>query len=226
MTDDLALFAVPIPHMPVFDASRCDVRPVSHQTAALVVAEAHYIGKLGSTSVALGMYIDDVLAGVLTYGTIPGPNAAAICGPDHRLSVMELTRLALYDWAPRNSESWFIGHTFRWMQHNRPDVHVLISYAEEAVGHVGTIYQATNWTYTGKSSGDVVWLCNDGRKMHPRTTGWDKSKLPAGKWSPSSGKFRYVRFLGSHTQRRTLRRQLRWDELPYPKHHRAAVEAA
>lgn len=214
---DLALFEVPTPVMPEFDAARCTIRPVSYQTAAVVVSEAHYLRALGSTSVSLGLYVDDVIAGVICYGTIPANNASAVCGPDTRLAVMELTRLALYDWAPRNSESYLIGHSFRWMRGHRPDVQVLLSYADAGVGHVGTVYQATNWIYTGASSGDVVWRCNDGRVMHPRTTGWNKAKLPAGQWMPSPGKHRYVNFLGGPADRRRLRRSLRWDELPYPK---------
>lgn len=212
---ELTLFAAPVPDMSVFDPSRCYVREVSYQTAALVIAEAHYIGTPGSTSVSLGIYIDDVIAGVLTYGTIPGNNATAVCGPAHKLAVMELTRLALYDWAPRNSESWFIAQTFRWMERNRPDVSILLSYADSSVGHVGTIYQATNWIYTGASTNDMVYRLNSGGAIHARSA--HRKPLPPGKWVAVSAKHRYVNFLGGPAQRRQMRRALRWDALPYPK---------
>lgn len=200
-----------------FDASACSVAPVTYQVAKGVIAEAHYIGRLGSTSVSLGMHQHDKLAGVMCFGTIPRNNAASICGPERAKQVLELTRLALYDWAPGNSESWFIGQAFAHLTVARPDVSILISYADASVGHAGTIYQATNWIYTGKSTGDVFWQCDDGTVLHPRTTGWDKSKLPPGKWRPSPGKHRYVNFLGGPAQRRRLRRELRWASLPYPK---------
>lgn len=213
--NDLALFAAPVPDMPVFDPARCYVREVNFETVVRVLAEAHYIGTPGSTSVRLGLYVDDVLAGVLTYGTIPGNNAVAVCGPEHKLAVMELTRLALYDWAPRNSESWFIGQTFRWMEHNRPDVSILLSYADSAVGHVGTIYQATNWIYTGASTNDMVYRLDGGDVLHARSA--HRKPLPPGKWVAVSAKHRYVNFLGGRKQRRALRRILRWPELAYPK---------
>lgn len=210
-----ALFDLPRPAMPDFDPARCHVAPVGYDTARLVIADAHYIGRPGSTSVALGLYVDGVLGGVITYGTIPRNNAEAICGPEHAASVLELTRLALYDWLPRNSESWLISQSFRWLRQHRPDVRLLISYADQAQGHVGTIYQATNWIYTGASTGDVVYRLDDGTVLHPRTLGW--ADLPAGKWQPSPAKHRYVHLLGSKSQRKALRAALRWPSLPYPK---------
>jgi len=214
MTD--TLFDAPTPVMPVFDPARCYVRHVSYGTIVTVLAEAHYIGTPGATSVSLGMYVDHTIAGVITFGTIPRNNASAICGPGDADSVMELTRLALYDWAPKNSESWFIAQAFDWLRRGRPDVNILISYADGAVGHVGTIYQATNFIYTGTSTNDYVYHCDSGEVLHPRTTG-RRSELPPGRWRPSAEKHRYVTFLGSRATRKRLRSQLRWDALDYPK---------
>jgi hypothetical protein len=191
------------------------VGEISYDQVKQVLADAHYTGKPASTSVRLGLWINEELAGVITYGTIPRPNSRAICGPGHQTEVLELTRLALYDWAPHNTESWFIGQSFQYLRENRPDITILISYADERYGHVGTIYQATNWIYTGASTGDVVYLCEDGRTLHPRTVGW--TDLPPGRWVPAGNKHRYVTFLGSSRQKRKLRRLLRWPDLPYPK---------
>lgn len=191
------------------------VAPVDYAVVKKVLAEAHYIGKPGSTSVRLGLWIDRQLAGVITYGTIPRPNARAICGPDYEASVLELTRLALYDWAPLNSESWFIAQSFAHVISARPATRILITYADGKVNHTGTIYQATNWLFTGSSTGDVVYKCDDGRTLHPRTVGF--TNLPPGHWMPAGNKYRYVRFIGNRTQRRTTRRSLRWPVLAYPK---------
>lgn len=191
------------------------VAPVDFSTVKKVLAEAHYIGRPGSTSVRLGLWIGGDLAGVLTYGTIPRPNSRAICGPEYEAQVLELTRLALYDWAPHNSESWFIGQSFKHVIVQRPATRILVSYADGRHGHVGTVYQATNWIYTGSSTGDVVYQCEDGRTLHPRTVGW--KDLPPGKWVPAGNKYRYVQFVGDKAQRREARKNLRWSSLPYPK---------
>lgn len=209
------LFAIPTPDLARFDATRCTVKEVGFEAVKAVTAEAHYIGKPGSTSVALGIYADGTLGGVIAYGTIPRNNAEAICGPEHAPAVLELTRLALYDWMPANSESWLIGQSFAWLRLHRPDVKILVSYADQSQGHVGTIYQATNWTYTGTSTGDVVYRADNGTVLHPRTVGF--GALPPGRWQSSPEKHRYVTFLGSRSQRQALRRALRWDAQPYPK---------
>lgn len=193
------------------------VGKVEYSDLKKVLAEAHYIGKPGSTAIALGLWQSGELAGVLTFGTVPANNARAICGQDYAASVLELTRLALYDWAPPNSESWFIGQAFAWLRGDRPDVHILLSYADASVGHVGTIYQATNWIYTGRTTGDVYWQCDDGRKLHPRTVGFRDTVKPPGRFMPSPAKHRYVMLLGSRGQRRKLQSLMRWPGLPYPK---------
>lgn len=191
------------------------IGPVSYELVKTVLAEAHYAKRPGSTSVRLGMWIEDELAGVVTYGTIPRPNSRAICGSQFQAQVLELTRLALYDWAPPNSESVLIAESMRHLRQERPDIRILISYADSRYQHVGTIYQATNWIYTGASTGDVVYQCDDGRTLHPRTVGW--TPTTPGRWIPAGNKHRYVFFLGSGAQKRVLRRALRWPALPYPK---------
>jgi hypothetical protein len=218
----LALFDAPLPRMAELDPARCRVHSVNYETVKIVLRDAHYIGTPGATSVALGMYVDDVIAGVITFGTIPRNNASAICGHEWAPRVMELTRLALYHWAPKNSESWFIGASLHTLRSLRPDIRILVSYADESVGHVGTIYQATNWIYTGASTNDYVYVTNDGEVLHPRTTGRRRGDLPPGKWQPTPAKHRYIKFIGSRSDRRSLTRQLRWPALAYPRLRAAA----
>lgn len=213
----LHLFDTPDPTYSAFDPTICRAETITHGQAARIVAEAHYIGRLGSTSLAIGLRMGDRLAGVICFGTVPRNNASAICGPELSAEVLELTRLALYDWAPRNSESWLIGQAFARLTVSRPDISILISYADASVGHVGTIYQATNWIYTGKTTGDVFYQCDDGTRIHPRTTGWNTTALPPGQWAPSPAKHRYVQFIGPPSRRRQRRKALLWPALPYPK---------
>lgn len=215
---ECALFDLPTPTMERLDPSRCSVGRVGYDAVRQVVAETHYIGRPGATSVGLGLYVDGVIAGVITFGTIPKNNATAVCGPLLAGAVMELTRLALYDWAPRNSESWLISRALKWLASERPDVRIVVSYADSAQGHVGTVYQATNWVYTGMTTSDYVYQPESGGPpMHPRTTARAKGELPSGRWVPSAAKHRYVAFVGSPRERRDLRRLLRWEPQPYPK---------
>jgi len=50
-----------------------------------------------------------------------------------------------------------------------PNVKLVVSYADSEQGHIGTIYQATNWFYTGYST-DTNLIVN-GKREHRRTLG-------------------------------------------------------
>lgn len=162
----LRLFDVAEPAMSRLELERCTVQPVNYATAKTVLEEAHYIGKPGSTQVALGLYADNVIGGVITFGTIA--TAKAICGPEHASEVLELTRLTCYPFMPENSESWFIAQSFRWLSRNRPDIHIIVSYADPSAGHIGYVYQATNFLYTGMSSPNKVFVTEAGEVIHTR----------------------------------------------------------
>ncbi len=75
------------------------------------------------------MYVDDILAGVCCYGTTIGTVSDAICGKEYRYNVLDLNRLYIYDWAGKNSESWLIGQSFKWLRKLHPNRFILVSYA-------------------------------------------------------------------------------------------------
>ena len=41
----------------------------------------------------------------------------------------------------------------------------LVTYADERMGHKGTIYKATNWIYDGMTEPKVAWLDSKGRTV-------------------------------------------------------------
>lgn len=62
--------------------------------------------------------------------------------------VIELRRLCLIDDTPKNTESYFIGKTLRWLDKNT-DYSRVVSFADPNHGHAGTIYRASNFEYDG-----------------------------------------------------------------------------
>ena len=54
------------------------------------------------------------------------------------------------DWLPANSESKVLGVTPPELRRHT-SVKFLVSYADPAEGHLGTVYQATNWLYAALS---------------------------------------------------------------------------
>lgn len=211
------LFDFDHPSMPVFDKSRCEARLINYGTAARMVETYHYVHRVPSIVVAVGMFVDGCLAGVCTYGIPANNNLCLLCGDDNKSKVLELNRLFIFDWFGKNSESWLIGQSFKLLSYPG----ILVSYADTEQNHTGLIYQATNWLYTGLSErgGVQADVILNGERLSPKAiynrygtvTGLNIEKM---QWYP---KHRYVYFLGNRRQRRELRQALKWPVLPYPK---------
>ena len=97
----------------------------------------------GGISVCFAMLINDKLVG----GSVIGK-------PRHESkynNCIDIRRMACLDEAPRNSESWFLGSILKYLTLNTNYDNVL-SYSDLTQGHIGTIYKATNFIESGKTS--------------------------------------------------------------------------
>lgn len=146
------------------------VKPVSHHIASKTVIEYHYSGCMSACSLALGLFVDDMLSGVAVFGHPVGRHAVGSIS--HYVSngeVWELTRLVVLPHLGKNSESRFIARCIKYIKKFNPKIKCLLSYADEEQNHKGGIYQATNWIYQGLMPGDAHWHHLEGEKLHPRT---------------------------------------------------------
>jgi hypothetical protein len=189
-------------------------------TAQSLVVRHHYLHRKAPCSVAFGLLDPDAnIRGVVIYGTpSSAPLRSGIAGPEYADKVCELTRLWIDDAVPRNGESYLIGNTVR--KAGKP---IVVSFAEIEQGHVGIVYQATNWLYTGLSAKRTNWTI-DGDARHCQTLAdqmtADEIRAKYGErfsLQPRSRKHRYLFVHGSHRQRREIMAALRYPILPYPK---------
>ena len=81
--------------------------------------------------------------------------------------LIELRRLCLIDDTPRNSESFFIAKTLRYLRNNT-DYTGVLSFADPNVGHEGIIYKASNFRYDGQEGGNPRVISHGDRKIHLR----------------------------------------------------------
>jgi len=137
-----------------------------------MIVKNHYIHKLNSASLCLGFFFNRQLGGVITYGTPVGRRV--IKSIDETLEngeVWELTRLFAYDWLVKNTESRMISLSIKYIKVMHQEIKCLISYADPTQGHLGTIYQASNWLYQGNETMLVKGFHHviNGEVMHPRT---------------------------------------------------------
>jgi len=124
-----------------------------------------------------------------------------------------------------------IGQGFKWLKENQPHIKALISYADPQEGHVGTIYQATNWIYQGnRIRPNDSWLYKweeDGEWQHGRTIfpyyGTNnieklRNLVPKDFWIKKElRKHRYVYLLGNKKEIKKAKEGLKYPSLSYPK---------
>lgn len=194
---------------------------IDYKTAMDLVVKNHYLHRKAPCSFAFGLFCkeSDGILGVITYGTpSSAPLRRGICGEDEKDNVIELTRLWVKDGTPKNTESFLIGNTL-----SKVDKEIVVSYAEIQQGHVGIVYQATNWIYTGLSAKRTNWTI-EGINKHCQTIA---DKYTASELREKYGekfklvdrprKHRYVYFNCKVRRRKELLSKLRYEVLPYPK---------
>jgi hypothetical protein len=185
-----------------------------------MVVDNHYLHRKTSCSFSFGLFDQDDLLGVIVYGTpFSSTLRTGVCGPEEKDNVIELTRLWIRDGTPKNSESYLIGNTIPLV-----DKEIIVSFAEISAGHVGTVYQATNWIYTGLSAKRTDWTVR-GVHKHGQTLS-DKYKTAQGMREAFGDDFylkerprkhRYVFFNCDKRRKKELLAKLKYPILPYPK---------
>jgi len=108
----------------------------------------------------------NTMVGALFYGRMAMANQWKRFS-DNEAKVIELRRLCCVDDTPKNTESYFIGKTLRWLKLNTK-LDIVVSYADAEYGHGGTIYKASNFEYLNFKKGAKVIFYN-GKKYHDKT---------------------------------------------------------
>lgn len=104
--------------------------------------------------------------GVICYGVGATNNIASPYNLKQG-EVIELLRMALN--GKQESTTKAMAISLKLINNYAPNVKLVVSYADSEQGHYGTIYQATNWIYTGYST-DTNLIVN-GERKHRRTLG-------------------------------------------------------
>lgn len=206
------------------------INQIDYKTAMDLVVKNHYLHRKCPCSQAFGLFENtdkktdlfssNQIVGVICYGTpSSSPLRSGICGEDEKFNVIELTRLWIKDGTPKNTESFFIGNTIKLVNKE-----IIVSYAEIQQGHIGIVYQATNWLYTGLSAKRTNWTI-EGSNKHCQTiadkyTALEVREIYRDKFSliDRPRKHRYVYFnCKSKKRKNELLRKLKYKVQPYPK---------
>ena len=205
-------------------ALNIDVVPISPSVAMPWILQKHYAKRSCPISYAFGAYRGAELVGICTYGTpMSAPLREGVCGPEFASAVLELNRLCCEN--EKNVASILVGRSLKML----PKPAVVVSYADTAQGHVGYVYQATNFIYTGLSAKRTDWKIKGQEHLHGGTVA-DKSRGAESRigWMRETfgddfylkdrpRKHRYVYFVGSKADKKRMRECLRYEVEQYPK---------
>jgi hypothetical protein len=171
---------------PVASLEDAIVTEIPYEEAKKIILKYEWLGNMGTTERAFGLYIGQELAGVVCFGRTAGNNTAkSIAGKKWAEHVVTLSRGACVHWAPPHAASFLISAACRQMTklagwktklgNQRKPSYIVVAYSDPEAGEIGTVYQACNWLYCGKGSAieqfkdpiDGKW--KDVRLIHAKT---------------------------------------------------------
>jgi hypothetical protein len=201
------------------------VRVIPAPVAREVVARRHYLHTApAAIKACFGAFAGDALQGVVIFTAGPINTFRLVEGatPD---DCWTLARLWLADAWPRNAESRVLAIILRALRRHTA-VKIVVSYADPAVTHggiphLGYVYQACNFVYTGVSAAQPLMAIGAGPFHHTRSVAsgagthsrrYFERQGVAVRLLATLPKHRYVFFVD-----RAWAGRLRMPALPYPK---------
>lgn len=187
------------------------VRRITYDETKPFLLGIHYARRMPCITDAFGLFLDGRIIGCVTYG-VPASHhlCIGIAGEENAQMVRELNRLCILpEFNGKNYASFLVSQSLKML----PNGTFVVSYADTAWSHVGYIYQATNFLYTGLSAkrNDVYQPGG----LHPRAYNKDDhSELMQSR----SRKHRYIYLCGNKSTKRRMRKQLKYKVYDqYPK---------
>jgi len=201
------------------------VKPITRPEYRPYILEIHYAHRYPSISYAFGLFYNNTLCGVITYGTPPSaPLRRGIAGDKYKNDVLELNRLCLM-YNQKNEASILVGRSIKLLPQNK----IIVSFADTSQGHVGYVYQATNFLYTGLSAKRTDWKIKGKEHLHGQTIADEfrgipnRAKAMREKYGdsfylkPRPRKHRYLFLHGDRRWKKAVRKDLKYPVVKYPK---------
>jgi hypothetical protein len=214
------------------------VREISLAEAKGLVLEQEWLGNLGSSEYAFGLFFGEFLGGCVAYGSTAGSHVkSSVCGSEHAGRVTTLVRGCCLPWTPTNSASRLITAACKLM--TLRGYNIFIGYADPSAGERGVIYQSCGWLHCGYTnptekfrtpSGKIFDARNVQLLTRDRTGGVLRFKRSRAEqkhllieegcefYKDTVRKSRFVGLYGDRRVKMKLRAALRWEVHPYSKH--------
>ena len=186
-----------------------EVKRISYDDTKPFILNVHYARRMPCVQYAFGLFINGMLVGCVTFGQPATPSIGkGLAGIENKHNVLELNRLVILPgYNGKNYGSFLVAKALKML----PSHTFVVSYADTAWGHVGYVYQATNFLYTGatKPRTDIRSMSGG----HPRH--YNKGDLHR---VYRSSKHRYIYLCGDRREKKKMMAELKWKVVePYPK---------
>lgn len=187
----------------------------SYEAAKYAVMHWHYSGVYpAGKTVKVGVWEDDRFIGVVVFSLGANRHIGDPYGLPQE-EICELVRVALREHQMPTSK--IVSGAVKMLSRQSPDLRLICSYADPGQGHLGILYQATNWIYVGRTNGGTAQiLLPDGSRLHKRTAysalGRCDASAFGGTWVQPPEKHKYL-----YPFDRAMRRQIAPLAQPYPK---------
>jgi len=108
------------------------IKPISSKDAREIIRKLHYSGKVVNNSqIHFGVFLDGQCGGALQFGpSLDKRKIMPLVSGTKWNEFIELNRMALADWLPRNGESRAISISMRLLRKYYPHIKWVISFAD------------------------------------------------------------------------------------------------
>ena len=153
--------------------SEIRVRKITHRMAKDIIIKNHYSHRMPiSTILNLGIFYQGRLVGCIIYNQGNSTAYHNLIRMATKNKNLELIRLWTEDNLPKGLLSRAIAVSISLIKKHNPLLEFIVSFADEAyAGHMGTIYQASNFIYVGSHKGIEKDIYINGKKYHTRGIG-------------------------------------------------------
>jgi hypothetical protein len=134
------------------------------------ISKGHYTRSCpSSVKYAFGLFDSERMIGVCLYGDF-----SRLQSRNKYQNCLELSRLFIEEGAMKNSASFFIGKTLKWLKANTV-LSGVVSYADTTEGHTGAIYKASNFQTIGTTKNSYHYLNRENERIHKRQV-WERAR--------------------------------------------------
>jgi site-specific DNA-methyltransferase (adenine-specific) len=155
--------------------SNASVREITRAEAQPTIMQYEWLGNMGSAKYFIGLFFKhpvtsaEYLGGVACFGITGGSKVnQSICGAQHAKQVITLVRGACVHWAHPHAASYLVNRACDLMVGR--GYNIFIAYSDVKAGEIGTVYQASGWTYVGLTGTPTIIVRND-REIDSRIIG-------------------------------------------------------